>query len=250
MPDPIAATITAAIIEAHIAFRLNAAQNWAGDIVKKIFSADAIEEARRQATSEVFSAIAYNRKHGAYPTIATMVDVTPVPPATVVLLPPHDGEPGLPVITAFENGPARTGLEAKPEQIDSWRSNPSSYTGFNDGKVVAHDQPTADGKPSPLAYRWSLEGSYFKFTGKSATIPLVVITDALLDGVVLRSLAPAIVKLAMPKLVKPGSPIFTIARQDAADGRQDLMDIRQGAMAVRPLSGFPDVSQAQRQGVA
>lgn len=250
MPNPEAATITKETIEAHIAFRLNAAQDWAGAIVKKIFSAEAITEARRQATSEVFSAIAYNRKHGAYPTIATMVAVTYADPDVQVELPPHEGEPGLPVITAFEGGPARIGLERKPEQIDSMRANPAAYTGFNDGKVVAHDQPTADGKPSPLAYRWSLEGSYFKFTGTSATIPLVVITDELLDGEVLRSLAPAIVKLAMPKLVKPGSPIFTIARQDAADGRQDLIDIRQGAMAVRPLSGFPDVSQAQRQGVA
>src|ERR1051325_3744931 len=67
------------------------------------------------------------------------------------------------------------------------------------------------GRPSPLSRRFSIVASYFKFTGVSAVIPMMVITEEMRDNKIPLRLGPAVVKCAIPKLVKPGDALYLVA---------------------------------------
>ncbi len=319
-------------LDHHIADILNAAAAWAGAITAGIRSADAIANARKQAALEVLGAIATNPEHGYYGDLATLVTV-----AHNAFLPAHDGEIGTPKIVPFQGASARDGIPADPDEIDSYRNNPASYTGSLDGIVVPHDQPTATrvegailttslntggddyavgdtgtiatgdglatyevltvlagavvtymlhsrgsgydvtngvatatggiqpgvgtgflvnilsigsngtGKQSPISCRFSIVSSYFKFTGLSAQIPMIVIDETMRDTKIPLKVGPAVVKRAIPKLVKPGDALYLIASDYAQDGKQDLVEIAGGAMSVRPAKAVPDIVATLKQ---
>lgn len=100
------------------------------------------------------------------------------------------------------------------------------------------------GKQSPISCRFNVDSSYFKFTGLNAQIPMMLVDDTMADSKLPLSVSPAVVKLAIPKLVKPGSPVAQIAGGYAADGKQDLAEVVAGAMSVRPVRAVPDVVAA------
>lgn len=227
-------------LENIIVQRINAAATYGGAITKQIFSTGLITQARRQASLEVLNAIAKSGK-GYFGKLSEFVSV-----AHDAFLPGHAGEPGIPRIVPFDGAPAREGLPADPDEIDAWRTSPESYTGTSDGVSHPHDQAKA-GKRSPLSCRYSIVNMVFKFTGLSAEVPLLIITTAMADDFIPVELSSAVVKLSMPKLVKPGSSLWQFARADAADGRDDLISIQEGAMQVKPARAIADIATAQKQ---
>lgn len=102
----------------------------------------------------------------------------------------------------------------------------------------------ANSRPSPLSCRFSIFASYFKFTGLSAQIPMIVITTTMRDTKIPLPLGPAVVKRAIPKLVKPGDALYIIAGEYARDGKQDLVEIAGGAMKVAPVRAVADIVPA------
>lgn len=322
------------VLDYHIADIMNAAASWGGAITAGIRSANAIENARRQAALEVLGAISGNPQHGYYGELSSLVTV-----AHNSFLPAHDGEIGVPRIVPFAGAAARDGIKADGDEIDSYRLSPESYTGALDGIVIPHDQPNANrvegailthslftggigyavgdtgtvnagdglasyevlsvvpitgavatyslinrgsgydvanaidtifggvqpgagigfavniltigatgtGKHSPISCRFSIVASYFKFTGLSAQIPMMVISETMRDTKIPLRLGPTVVKRALPKLVKPGDAVYLIAGAYGQDGKQDLVEIAGGAMSVRPVKAVPDIVQALKQ---
>lgn len=100
---------------------------------------------------------------------------------------------------------------------------------------------TGSGKRSPLSCHFSIVSSYFKFTGLSAQIPMIIISETMRDTQIPLRLGPTVVKRAIPKLVKPGDPLFLISREYEIDGKQDLVEIVGGAMKVRPVRAVPEI---------
>jgi hypothetical protein len=201
-----------------------------------------VQAARIESGMEVLRAIASNAKGGYFQSLAAPVGVP-----HDSFLPAHDGEPGIPRIVPFEGADAREGLWADPDDIDSWRNDSPTapiYTGAGDGLAVAHDQPDSDGRPSPVTPRYSLVGGRLKFTGLSAEVPLVQLTRAMADEEVPEAFEPTVIKLTVGRLVKPGDAMFAFAAQMRAEGLQDLVDIKGGAVQVAPV---PDVAVAQRE---
>lgn len=229
----------------HIIDILNATQaGWGGAINDGRRSADAIAQARIESGMEILRAIAGNAKHGDWGSLATLVSVN-----HNQFLPAHDGEPGIPVITAFNGGPALDGIPADPDEIDSYRLDPvasSIFTGGSDGVRVAHDVAGSDGLPSPIACRYSIVNGRFKFTGYSATVPLIQLTRSMADTGVPENYEPTIVKLSIPKLVKEGDNLSAYAAAYSQAGQQDLIEIAGGARSVNPV---PDVVVAQKSGL-
>lgn len=230
------------LLEKMIVQRINAAATWGGTITKLIFSDEMVEEARREASAEVLRAVANSGK-GYFGELSGYVAVV-----HNAFLPGHDGEPGIPQIVPFFGATARAGLPADPDEIDSYRTSPESYTGTSSGVAHAHNVAIG-GKRSPLSCRYSMINGVFKFTGYSAEVPLLVITTAMGDTKIPISLGPAVVKLGIPKLVKPGTALSQFARADAGDGRDDLVSIQEGAMSVKPPRAIADIMQAQRQSI-
>jgi hypothetical protein len=103
---------------------------------------------------------------------------------------------------------------------------------------------TGSGIQSPLSCRFSIVSSYFKFTGLTAQIPMIIITETMRDTKIPLRLGPAVVKRAVPKLVKPGDALYIIAGAYGADGKQDLVEIGGGAMSVMPVKAVPDIVPA------
>lgn len=106
---------------------------------------------------------------------------------------------------------------------------------------------TGTGKQSPISCRFSIVASYFKFTGLSAQIPMMTIDATMRDTKIPLRLGPAVVKRAIPKLVKPGDALYLIASDFAQDGKQDLVEIAGGAMSVRPVKSVPDIIASLKQ---
>jgi hypothetical protein len=106
---------------------------------------------------------------------------------------------------------------------------------------------TGTGAQSPLSCRFSIVSSYFKFTGLSAQVPMMIITEAMRDTKIPLRLGPAVVKRAIPKLVKPGDALALIAGAYGAEGTQDLMEIAGGAMSVPAVKAVPDIVAAIKQ---
>lgn len=319
-------------LDTHIADILNAAQTWGGAIAAGIRSSGAIINARKESSLEVLEAISKNPQHGYFGELSSLVDVL-----HNSFLPAHDGEIGIPQIVPFEGATARDAIKADPDEIDSFRNNPASYTGAHTGIPVPHDQPdatkvegailtaslnagggfyaandtgtvatgdglatyqvltvsagavvtflilnrgsgynvanglatapggaqpgagsgftlnvltigsTGTGKQSPISCRFSIVSSYFKFTGLRAQIPMMIIDTTMRDTKLPLRLGPAVVKLAIPKLVKPGDALAMLAREYGADGKQDLVEIAGGAMTVRPVKAVPDIVAALKQ---
>lgn len=312
---------------------LNAAASWGGAITALIRHADEIANARQQAALEVLRAISTNSNHGYYGDLSALVTV-----AHDAFLPAHDGEIGTPRIVPFPGATARDGIPADPDEIDSYRLNPESYTGALTGIPVPHDEPvtdaeggliatttlatggagyavgdtgivltgddtatyqvlTVDGggavltysitapgaayvvedgiattpggaqagagagftlnitavafaptsRPSSISCRFSIVAARFKFTGYSAQVPMVIITDTMRDTKIPLSVGPAVVKRAIPKLVKPGDALSLIAGEYARDGKQDLVEIAGGAIAVRGVRTIPEIVGAIKQ---
>lgn len=241
-------------LDAHIADMLNAAATWGGAIVPKIRSAEAITNARREAAYEVLQSISRNSKHGYFPALAVYVDV---PEAATKIddqqgpLPAHDGEIGVPLIVPFFGAGARTGVPAKAEQIDTWLSEKAgtpSSTGARDGNQVLHNESDPQGRLAPTSCRYSVEAGLFKFTGYGCRVPMMIITEDMADNKVPLGVSPAVVKLAIPKLMKPGDNLYLIGPSLANEGRLDLIGIEKGALAVKPVRSLPEIVQAQKAG--
>lgn len=122
---------------------------------------------------------------------------------------------------------------------------PGEGAGFTQNVLSVGSAGT--GVQSPLSCRFSIVSSYFKFTGFRARIPMITITEEMRDTKIPLRLGPAVVKLAIPKLVKPGDALSLIAGAYAADGKQDLVEITGGAMQVRPVRAGPDIVPAIKQ---
>jgi hypothetical protein len=206
---------------------------------------DDVKAARIAAGMEILRAIAGNPLHSDYGSLITLVTV-----AHNAFLPAHDGEPGIPVIIPFDGADARDGYPADPDQIDSWRADVADsplYSGALDGTQAGHNQQS-NGRMSPVACRYSIAAGRFKFTGLSAQIPLIQLTRTMADTGVPENYEPTIVRLSVPRLVKPNEPFYQLAREMGADGKQDLVEIMGGAMKVRPLSQ-PNIVTEQKQSI-
>ena len=233
-----------ATLDYHIVDILNAAATWSGAVTAGIRSAEAIENARQQSSLRVIAAIASNPQAGYFGDLSEWVAIE-----HGAFLPARDNQAiGVPRIVPFEGAPARSGLPADPDEIDSWRNSPASYAGTLDGTVVAHDKKDAANKMFPYACRYSLVASEFKFTGLTAEIPVLVISDAMYVKVPL-ALAPTVVSGAIPLLVKPGDALYLISREYATDAKQDLIEIAGGAMRVKPFRSVADIVSAQKMAV-
>lgn len=240
----------AADIDKQIIDTINAARTWGDAIVDAKRSASAITAARRDATKEVFRAVALNPQSGHYGALLTLVDVELDPVTNDWALPDYAGEPGVPLIIPFAGATPRAGFPADPDEIDSYRSDTSAFALYSgalgDDARVPHDQPTQEGQPSPLSLKYSFAYGRFKFTGLSAQVPLIQLTEEILDTKLPIDISPAVVKLAPSKLVKPGDNLYLISRDYYAMGREDLAEIANGVMKVRPVPS-PNVVAAQKQ---
>lgn len=225
---------------------LNLASEWAGAIENSAFSNEGVIAARTEAGLEVLRAIAANPQNGHYAAAATLVSI-----AHNAFLPAHDGEPGIPIIRAFDGGPLMEGRPATPDEIDSYRMDPGSeliYSGGADGDAVAHNEADANNLPSPVAGFYSIVNGRFKFTGFSAEIPLIQVTRAMAETVsaIPEMYESTVIKLAVPKLTKVGHAGHLIADRFLNAGMVDLKAIAEGAMSVPPV---PDVVMADKAGV-
>lgn len=238
------ATADTLLVEKQIKDICGMSPTWGGATVTKSLFDEAVTAARIQSGMEILRAVACNMKNGYWGSFAVPVTV-----AHNAFLPAHDGEPGIPIIVPYAGATSREGEPASPSQIDSWRSDPATsiYTGGYDGVKVAHDAVGGDGLMSPISARYSLINKRLKFTGYTAQVPLVQLTRSMADTGVPENYEPALVKLSIPKMIKPGDNLYTIAQQIGQLGQKDLADIIRGAMDVPPL---PMVEVAQKAGVA
>lgn len=239
-----------AVLDHEIADVLNAAATWAGAISDSSRSGDEIANARKQAALELFGAIASNPEGPYWAPLRTLVAHEYAAGENSVPLAQHDGEIGIPKIRPFYAADWRDAREARPDQIDAWRLETADlprFTGSVDGIGLPHNAPDARGLQSPLACFFSIVAGDFKFTGFEAVIPMFIITAAMRDEKIPLRLGPAVVKRAIPKLVKPGSPVALIAGEFAADGKQDLVEVAGGAMTVRPVRAVSDIVQTLKQ---
>lgn len=228
------------VIESHIKDRVNANKSWGADVVGKLRFADAITNARRQASYEVLKSISRFPKSGAFGALATWVEVTNGEFFQ------YDGEVGIPRITPYADADPRRGLPADPDEIESWRTSPELFTGALDGESHPHDE-VKDGRQSPLSCRYALVNSVPVFTGSKCEFPVMIITEAMADDKIPLGMMSTVIKLATPKLVKLGDALYQVARADAVDGRDDLIAIEQGAMVTKPPRPLPDIVTAQKQ---
>lgn len=202
-----------------------------------------VDAARIASGMEILRAISRNTAHGSYGAVTALVTV-----ANNAYLPAHDGEPGIPVVVPYDGAAAREAIPADPDEIDAWRNDSTtrpSFTGGLDGVAIPHDQVDADGKMSPLACRYSLVNKRLKFTGLTCQVPLVQLTRAMADTGVPENYEPTVVRLSLIRLVKPGNEFYQRALGYAAGGRDDLLEIQNGSMNVKPVM-IPSVAIAQK----
>lgn len=199
-----------------------------------------VHAARIDSGMAIIKAIAENPENGEYGPLATLVTIN-----HNQFIPGHSGKPGLPIIVPFVGASGRDGVWAEPDEIDSYRANPASYTGAV-GATVAHDQAGPNNTPSPLACRYSVVQGRFKFTGYSAQLPLVMLTREMADTAVPEVYEPTLVKLSLIKLVKPKNELFAYARALDQLGREDLMEIKGGKVTVKPVP-MPSAITGQKE---
>lgn len=234
------------VLESHVADILNAQQGvWGGSIVSGLRgkAITSIRNARIQSGLEVLRAVASNPKNGHHSGLIELVTVE-----SGSQLPDFEGEAGIPLIVPFEGSTAREGYPADPDEIDSWRSDSAIYSGATDGQFVAHNEANSSGRMSPVSCRYSILNGRIKFTGFSCQIPLCIVTADKADTKIPLSLGPAVVKLSIPKLVKPGDNLYLIASAYGQLGQGDLIEIRGGKMQMKPVPS-PDVVTAQKQSI-
>ena len=226
-------------IENHIIDILNAAPTWGGAINSKRRSAEAVTQARIEATMEVLRAIASNPDNSYYSSLTKLVDVE-----NGDFLPAHEGEPGIPLIIPYPGAEPRSGIPADPDEIDSYMYDITTgpyralYSGAVDAQAVAYNEQTKGGRISPTSCRYSIINGQIKFTGDSIQIPLVQIDPSTGDvsDMVPALFEPLIVKLAIPKLVKEGDNLSVYAAAYEKAGYIDLASIRAGTNKVSPLA--------------
>ncbi len=124
-------------------------------------------------------------------------------------------------------------------------AQPGAGAGFTQN--VLSVGTTGTGAQSPLSCRFSIVSSYFKFTGHSAQIPMMIITEEMRDTKIPLRLGPAVVRRGISFLVKPGDALYLIARDYVQEGKQDLVEVAGGAMSVAAVKAVPDVVAAIKQ---
>lgn len=232
----------AADIADQIADILNAAKTYGGAIVAMTRSSGAIAAARIAAGKAVLRAI-FSYPQGEY--YGGFVVMTAVAHDAFI---DSSKTVGVPWIIPFDGGVAREGIPADADEIDAYRLYPELYSGAVDGVTIAHDAKDGLNRQSPVACRYNITGRRLKFTGFSATVPLMPeITDELASASIPQGVSPAVVKLAIPLLVKEGDNLAAIAREYGADGKQDLVEIAGGAIRVRPVRAVADIMAEQKQ---
>jgi hypothetical protein len=230
-------------VENHIKDILNAAATWGGAINSARRSAQAISQARVESGMEILQAIAANPQNSYYASLTAMVVITHNAP-----LPAYDGEPGIPLILTFTGGPEIAGVPADPDEIDAFRDAALGldvYSGASDALPIAHDAQDDNAMPSPTSGFYAIVNGLFKFTGKTARIPLVTLTQAKADTGIPDVYESTLVKLAIPKLVKEGDNLSVYAAAYGQAGLIDLAMIRAGETVVSPLT---DIATAQKAG--
>lgn len=215
-----------------VKFVLNAASaGWGTTIDKAIYNTAAINKALKLAGYEVVRAIAANPQSGHFGELATLLPIVVDPSLGGMKLPGYTGEIGLPIIVPFAGAPPRTGVEARPDEIDAYIDDVLGL--YNLG--VPHDQADENLMPSPISCRFSLEYDLFKFTGCSCQLPLIQPTDDMALNKIPVELSPTQVKRAIPLLVKEGDNLAQIAGLYGAEGSRDLVSIQEGAYRVAPV---------------
>lgn len=190
---------------------------------------------------EVLRAVADTPQNGHHGALAALVAIT-----HGAFIADHDGEPGIPLIIPFAGAPKQAGVPAAAAEIDNYRANPLGvYSRGTDGAAVAHNVADSGGFPSPVAGRYSIVGNLFRFTGLTAELPLIQLSEVMTDTGVPLAYEPTVIKLAIPKLLKEGTNLSTIAAGYGRLGAEDLAEIRGGSMVVSPV---PDVEVTQKAG--
>lgn len=221
-------------IESMIKSALNAAGSFGGDVTDKRRQKEVIEKSRVYGTLEVIRAIARNPQHGLWGAYAAKVSVD-----HDAFLPAHVGVHGVPLIVPYAGGNERIGILADPDEIDDYRNDTIGQ--FSD---TAHDQTDDNFMPSEVSGFWSIVNKQLKFTGYSARVPLIQITEEEVAAKTPVEFMPTIVKLAPLWNLKEGDNLVGIAAQLVAAGQKDLAEIEAGAMSVPPVS---DVMQLQKE---
>lgn len=231
---------------------LNASPSWAALVSDpggdKKRSEDAIQAARIESGFEVLRAISRNTQGGYYGALVSVeaIDISAYDDANGVFL-AYDGEPGIPQISPFPGAPFRDGIPANPDEIDSYRNDSTEfpmYTAGLDGLAIPHNQPDANGFPSPVAGLYSIQAGLLKFTGDQVRIPLIILTEEMAAAKIPAALEPAVIKLSPAKVIKPGDALYQVAGLYARLGSQDLIEIEGGALKVLPV---PNITQATKQ---
>lgn len=209
---------------------------WGGEIIdaRRGNSLDSITAARIESGKEVLRAISRNSQSGYY---AGLVELMPVEHNGKL---EYDGELGIPRIVPFAGAPPIEGFPADPDEIDSYRNDTDELRLYSE---VLHDQPDALGQRSAVAAKYSIVNGVFKFTGYSAEIPMIQLTDEMADTKIPANFAPTVIKLTPAKLVKEGDNLASIAGAYLQEGKNDLVEIEGGAREVKPL---PNISIAQK----
>lgn len=231
-------------IENMIKYILNATSTWGGAVEDLRRLEQAVVKSRIYGTLEVIKAIAGNAQHGFWGVLASEVTV-----AHNAFLPAYFGVHGLPQIMPAEdwNGEAMTGVEADPDEIDSWRNdNPTVFSLHNRlcGDDAVHNELDGEGLPSVNTGRYSLVNSQLKFTGYECTIPMVVYQESDCATKTPIFALPTIVKLAPLWNLKEGDNLNGIASTLVTAGQNDLDRIANGAVTVSPVS---DVMEIQKE---
>jgi hypothetical protein len=192
------------------------------------------------AALEVIKAVANDPTNSYFGSLTTLVDVT-----NGSFLPQYEGEPGIPLIVPYPGAEPRSGIPADPDEIDSYREDlvtgpyRALYSGAVDAQAVAYNAPTAMGRVSPTACRYSIVNGQIKFTGDTAQIPLVQL--GVTDGPsaiakVPTAYEPTLLRLVISWCGQPWDKFYPICLRMALEANQDLAMIRAGKPMVPPIS--------------
>lgn len=218
---------------------LNAAGTWSGAIDDPRRFDEVIVKSRIYGTLEVVKAIARNPQHGLWGALAEYIDVEHND-----LLPAHLGAHGIPQITlACGCSEERIGVEADPDEIDSYRNDSLGLHTRICGETVAHDCADSNGMPSPVAGYYSIVNGQLKFTGSSAEVPMIRFDEARAATHTPVIYLSTIVKLAPLFNLKEGDNLLGLAQILVSVGRDDLTAIEKGVLSVSPVSDVMDIQK-------
>lgn len=145
-------------------------------------------------------------------------------------VPFHYGDTSIPEIIPFSGaGFSLQGVRVTPAKIDSYRRNRNNIY-----SPVAHNASDG-GQASPIAGLYDIANGIFYFTGYQATMMVGLFERDNVFGKIPDALEPVIVKLALGMSAKEGDTSDGLFNSWAAQGQNDLNQIRAGGTQFQPI---------------